>query len=163
MNRWETFQRMASRVVLRFARPRGRPELMSSVFQGMASLVDVHYADVVPFGRSLSGIDGRPSSHQRSSSVFRAESSSVNIISTNQIYFLNKILIFFYPISNPKNALSFLIQFWSLKVILNLWTNFEFSNLWNYYFTLYALKFKKVKLMVYKMGCQQTSSLKLKV
>ena len=61
MNRWETCQRMASKVVVRFARPRGRPELMSSVFQ-VTSLVDVHCADVVPFGRSLSGIDGRPSS-----------------------------------------------------------------------------------------------------
>ena len=36
-------------------------------------------------------------------------------ISTNQIYFLNKILVF-YTISNPKNTLSFLIQFWSLKI-----------------------------------------------
>ena len=61
MNRWETCQRMAGKVVLGFARPRGRPELMSSVFQ-VTSLVDVHCADVVPFGRSLSGIDGRPSS-----------------------------------------------------------------------------------------------------
>ena len=37
-------------------------------------------------------------------------------------------------------------------MILNLWTNFEFSNLWNYHFTLYALKCKKVKLMVAKWG-----------
>ena len=61
MNRWETCQRMASKVVLRFARQGGRPELMSSVFR-VTSLVDVHCAGVVPFGRSLSGIDGRPSS-----------------------------------------------------------------------------------------------------
>ena len=37
-------------------------------------------------------------------------------------------------------------------MILNLWTNFEFSSLWNYHFTLYALKCKKVKLMVPKWG-----------
>ena len=37
-------------------------------------------------------------------------------------------------------------------MILNLWTNFEFSSLWNYHFTLYALKCKKVKLMVAKWG-----------
>ena len=37
-------------------------------------------------------------------------------------------------------------------MILNLWTNFEFSSLWNYYFILYALNCKKIKLMVAKWG-----------
>ena len=37
-------------------------------------------------------------------------------------------------------------------MILNLSTNFEFSSLWNYHFTLYVLKCKKVKLMVAKWG-----------
>ncbi len=37
-------------------------------------------------------------------------------------------------------------------MILNLRTNFEFWSLWNYHFTLYALKCKKVKLIVAKWG-----------
>ena len=39
-------------------------------------------------------------------------------------------------------------------MILNLWTNFEFSSLWNYHFTFYALKCKKSKINGCKMGCQ---------
>ena len=35
-------------------------------------------------------------------------------------------------------------------MILNLWANFEFLSLWNYHFTLYALKCKNSKLMVAK-------------
>ena len=42
-------------------------------------------------------------------------------------------------------------------MILNLWTNFEFSNLWNYHFTLYALKCKKVKLIVAKWGVNRVA------
>ena len=40
-------------------------------------------------------------------------------------------------------------------MILNLWTNFEFSSLWNYHFTIYALKCKKSKINGCKIGCQQ--------
>ena len=38
-------------------------------------------------------------------------------------------------------------------MILNLWTNFEFSSLWNYHFTLYALKCKKSIINGCKIEC----------
>ena len=76
----------------------------------------------------------------------------VSVISINRIYFFNKILVF-YSIFILKNVLSFFIQFWSLKILfIILWINFEFPSLWNYYFTLYALKCKNSKLMATKWG-----------